>query len=234
MAGFAGYSTLSDSPAQHPQGVIFTGADHLPNAKAADWVTYADFVVAVTATSEQAQPIDKTSAARGEGIVARTVTLVVDDVLWAREADSAKPTEISWSASGWAFADGDLNNRQEMIELGTSRVEVGHSYIIAIKWEEPMCTSGPDAEGPRWAGLGDGAVLPFDAAVIGNGEYEGEVRTADEAVQSAALGDEHHDVNGVATEMLGKPADALVTALRDADPRDAEPFKSPTPNCEAG
>lgn len=228
VVGFAGVSATKALSADSVRSVIpvFT-EDHLPNETATDWVTYADFVVAVTATSEREVKAPSDPNAE-ESTIGREVTLRVNDVLWSRDPKAKAPKTVPWSAIGWGATGGDLEKRQEMVEVGASRVEVGHSYVIAIKWELPLCTEGPDKESAQWSGLGAGAVVPFDEGIVGNGEFEGKTRSAAQAKVSVKRGDLQPTF---ANTMLGKSSTALAQNLGDTKPDpDPENFR-PTPVC---
>jgi hypothetical protein len=179
-----GFVTASGSNAPDettPGPVYFQAEDHLPSESAEDWVRGADFVVAVTAVEETDQPISRDTLEEEEGIIGRDVTLLVDEVLWRRpDTKVATPETITWSAAGSTFSGGNLEKRQQMIGVGAPRIEVEHRYLLAIRWE-PGCRVGVDDVPARWAGLGAGAVLPFDEGVIGNGEFEGRERSVGEA-----------------------------------------------------
>src|SRR5262245_24866599 len=59
--------------------------DHLPNATAEDWVTYADHVVVVTPTKEIVVEPKMDSVTAESGLINREVTFRVDEVVWTSE-----------------------------------------------------------------------------------------------------------------------------------------------------
>jgi hypothetical protein len=193
----------------------------LPAETASDWVTYAEHVVVVDAVSEREIPPTRTELRRGEGLIGRTVTLRVDRVLWSSPG-AAQPAPKKWeySASGWTFTGGDPDDRTKMGVRGAPRVEVGHRYVMALDWEHARCSPGDGRRPAQWFGLSPDSSLAFDDDVLGQGEQEGRVRTAEEAREQA------DDDDGVAPtleeKLIGKPASALVKALRAAKPEPDE------------
>src|SRR5687768_6425098 len=92
-AGTAGVVVLQrdDRPAVTPDRVVVAhGADTLPFRNSADWVSYADAVVVATVDSERRIEPTAEEVRLGEGLVGRTLTLSVSDVLWqSRTGDAA-------------------------------------------------------------------------------------------------------------------------------------------------
>ncbi|HEY1094652.1 MAG TPA: hypothetical protein VGE61_08100 [Glycomyces sp.] len=215
----------SDRTAPEPGVVLAHGSDHLPSVTAADWVTYADHVIVVEAVAEQAIEPSAEELERGEGIIGRTVTLAVEDVLWSRDgAPQAAPASWEFSAAGWTFTEGDLEGAREMALADFPRVEVGHQYVMAIRWEPAVCTEGGDSLPAQWRGLGEGSEIPFDEGTLGNGESEG---TVQDARAFAADVDVHLD-DGVEELLVGQGADALVAALANAKPDTAAQAEAQT------
>ncbi|NUQ89769.1 MAG: hypothetical protein HOQ43_15075 [Glycomyces artemisiae] len=208
----------ADRTAPEPEEVLLAqGSDHLPSVTAADWVTYADHVIVVEAVSEEVIEPDAEALDRGEGLIGRTVSLTIEDVLWSREgAPQAAPETWEYSALGWHF-NAESEEPIEMALDGFPRVEVGHRYVMAIRWEEAVCTEGGDHRPAQWRGLGEGSEIPFDDGTIGNGESEGTVK---DAAAFAADADIHVD-EGVEEILAGEGADELVAALEDAKPDEA-------------
>jgi hypothetical protein len=187
--------------------VFGNGDDRLPNQTGADWVTYADHVVAVTAISESEIAPSEAEVKRGEGLLLRDVTLKVDHVLWSRDnADQPAPQSFRWTAYGWQFKGGKTSNRVEMAAAGEPRIEEGHSYIMAIDWQDARCSPGDVLPG-QWRGLGADSTIPFDGGVIGEGETAGLEQSAEHARQDAKPPD---DPNFSLEDMM---------AGRDADTR---------------
>ncbi|MEU5873840.1 hypothetical protein AB0A73_20060 [Glycomyces sp. NPDC047369] len=201
--------------APEAQVLMGHGADYLPSITADDWVTYADHAIVVEAVSEAAIEPGAEELERGEGIIGRTVTLVVEDVLWSREgAPVSAPAVWSYNALGWHFADGDTEGAVEMALYGFPRVEVGHEYVMAVRWEAAVCDEDGEFTPAQWRGLGEGSEIPFDGGVLGNGESEGAVG---DAAAFAAAAEDLPD-QGVEELLAGKGADAIVAALENAVP----------------
>ncbi|MDX2525731.1 hypothetical protein [Streptomyces europaeiscabiei] len=194
--------------APQDQIIIAHGADNLPSRSATDWVTYADHVVAVTATRERETPPTQSELDRGEGLIGRAVTLRVDQVVWSR-ADGPREAPTTWDrpSLGWQFTNGDTDNRVKVAKAHSPRIQAGHSYVIAIVWEEDACSPN----GGQWRGLGEGSTLPYDNAKIGEGELEGRIRTAAQARQVLAEGGPNL---GLKDEMAGKNTTSLAAVLK--------------------
>jgi hypothetical protein len=189
--------------------VIAEGSDRYPNITAEDWVTYADHVVVATALDEIALPLDEDDAATGEGAVDRMVTMQVDDVVWtSAEPRHEVPATFEWSAWGWALRDGE---QIEMAGANEPRVEVDHTYVMALVYE-PEFTDGGTPYPASWAGLGSDSVIPYDDRVLGVGEVQGTIQSQPKTPDQDAVDYSLED------EMTGKSIDELVAALSDATP----------------
>lgn len=194
-----------DAQATDSDVVAAEGRDLYPTQTASDWVAHADHVVVVTAVDESEPPSALELEELGEGYVPRTATLQVDRVLWSDDAaqQAAPEGRIEWDAWGWELSDGELT---PMAAHDQPRVEVGHSYILAIVWE-PAVADGGEQQPAGWNGLGGGAIVPYDGGVVGLGESEGTTQT-DVAPLDAS------DPNlSLEDQLAGQDADALVAAL---------------------
>jgi hypothetical protein len=191
------------------------GSDHLPSVTASDWVTYADHVIVVEAVSEQAIPPSAEEVERGEGVIGRIISLTIEDVLWTRDgATHAAPATWDYSGLGWAFSDGDTAAAVEMAFHDLPRIEVGHQYVMAVRWEAAVCDEDGEYTPAMWRGLGEGSEIPYDGDILGNGESEG---TVQDAAAFAAAAEEEPD-QGVEELLAGQGADAIVSALQSAEP----------------
>jgi hypothetical protein len=224
VTGIAVAAFATPAPGPDAQGVpepevmLGHGSDRLPSVTATDWVTYADHVIVVEAVSEDTLPPTAEELERGEGIIGRIVTLSIEDVLWSREgATMAAPETWEYSGLGWQFRNGDLTDTVEMALHGFPRVEPGHQYVMAIRWEKAVCDEDGEYTPAQWSGLGEGSEIPYDGDTIGNGESEGTVQ--DTATFTAAAEDEVDQ--GVEELLAGQSADAIVTALNSAVPDSA-------------
>lgn len=200
-----------------PDRVVADGSDRLPNQSASDWVTYADHVVVVRATSETALDPDKDDQENGEGYIPREVTLQVEEVAWSRnDATKAAPKDsFTWDAFGWSWQDG---KRIPMAPESAPRIEVGHTYIMAIVWQPAVDEDG-DKMAAHWDGLGADSTLPYDGNVIGQGESEGAVQST--PPEPAPTDDPNYSLEDA---MSGKTVDDLVAELNKAKPEPRESF----------
>ncbi|MDX2939038.1 hypothetical protein [Streptomyces ipomoeae] len=206
--------------ATNPGGVIIAhGSDRHPSQTAADWVTYADHVVAVTPVSEREISPTAEELENGEGLILRDVTLRVDDVLWSSDTPGKPaPTSFEWVAHGWQFTEGDTANRTEMAGEHQPRIELGHSYVMAIEWQPPVCAEEDEIPG-QWRGLGSDSNIPFDGKVLGRGESEGTATTTARALSAAKAETDPDDPNySLEDQLIGKSATALTEALQKAEP----------------
>jgi hypothetical protein len=210
--------------------LLGNGSDHLPSVTATDWVTYADHVIVVEAVSERALEPTAAEVERGEGVIGRVVSLTVEDVLWSREgAPQAAPSTWEYSGLGWYFADGDTSATVEMALHDFPRVEVGHQYVIAVRWEKAICDEDGEYTPAQWRGLGEGSEIPYDDGTLGNGESEG---TVQDAAAFAAASDEDVVEQGIEELLVGEGADALVSALNSAVPDAAAQAEMTTMDAE--
>ncbi|MFG3340918.1 hypothetical protein [Glycomyces sp. NPDC048151] len=229
IAAPAGGSDPQGVAEAQPEVMLGDGSDHLPSLTAADWVTYADHVVVVEAVEEQAIAPTAEELERGEGVIGRIISLTVEDVLWSREgATQAAPATWEYSGLGWYFVDGDLDNAVEMAFLELPRIEVGHQYVMAIRWEKAVCDEDGEYTRAQWRGLGEGSEIPYDGGTLGNGESEG---TMQSAAAFAAEAEDEVD-QGVEEVLAGDTADALVSALNSAVPDTAAQAELTTMDAE--
>ncbi len=200
--------------------------DHLPNTTAQDWVTYADHVLVVTPTSDQAIEPDESDSTNA-GLINRDMTLRVDEVVWSNPtAQQAAPNSLSWTAWGWTYSDGDLSDRTEFGVEGSARLETGHSYIVAVSYEQARCAKGDARESARWAPLGSGAIVPYDNSTVGLGEFEGSEQSLTEARSEAAA---DSDFPTLGQQLVGKTTSDLAEVLAQTSPTQKKTFTLPAP-----
>ena len=217
VAAMAAPAARSDDQAAPATEAIMLGqgSDHLPSVTASDWVTYADHVIVVEAVTEQAIAPSAEEVERGEGVIGRIISLTIEDVLWTRDgATHAAPATWEYSGLGWAFSDGDTAAAVEMAFHDLPRIEVGHRYVMAVRWEAAVCDEDGEYTPAMWRGLGEGSEIPYDGDILGNGESEG---TVQDAAAFAAAAEEEPD-QGVEELLAGQGADAIVSALQSAEP----------------
>lgn len=137
-----------------------------------DWAALADAVAEVTVVSERQVDLGDSSADTEP--IGRSVVLQVNDVVWSSPSAGQKlpVNDIEVSAYGWMrLPDGQT---LEQVAQGASRLEVGHQYVVALRWLAGTCSEGAPGEA-KWITIGSGAILPADNDVIGSGEFEGAV-----------------------------------------------------------
>jgi hypothetical protein len=229
VAAIAAPAADPETTASPAEVMLGQGSDHLPSVTASDWVTYADHVIVVEAVSERAIPPTAAELERGEGIIGRVVSLTVEEVLWSREgASTPAPATWEYSGLGWYFDEGDATDAAEMALLDLPRVEVGHQYVMAVRWERAVCDEDGEYTKAQWRGLGEGSEIPYDGDTIGNGESEGTVQ--DTAAFAAAAEDEADQ--GIEELLVGQSADAITSALNSAVPDTAAQAEMTTMDAE--
>ncbi|MET8167050.1 hypothetical protein ABZT34_22810 [Streptomyces sp. NPDC005329] len=189
-------------------GNVVLGASEkeaVPSFTATDWVSYGDQVAVVRVTGEHELRDPGEEAGTDEDYLARTIDLQVKEHVWARSGAPALPSKVSVTADGWRLKDGA---KKELGSPDSSRLEVGHDYVITL---------ARFADG-AWSPLGSGGVLPYDHGRVGEGEFQGEPVTVD-AYRSAweerlVPGDEEP----MAFRSVGKAATGVRGILRSATP----------------
>lgn len=208
--------------------VLAEGDSRFPDQTATDWVTYADYVVVATPVKEAVIEPDMGAASEGPpSMITRELVIRVDSVIWSSN-DPARPVPdtFSWPALGWDVED-DGSRGAPMSARNTSRIEVEHRYVMALRWEPPRCSTGDRRIAGRWVGLGGQAVIPFDEpGQLGSGEFQGNPGTYEDL----------KDVEGSAGATLrevvmGKKLGVLVQELKEAVPVSVDPglLEAPAP-----
>ncbi|WP_371661641.1 hypothetical protein [Streptomyces sp. NBC_00280] len=146
--------------------VLSDTKEAVPSGSATDWVSYGDQVAVVRVTAEHEQRDSGDADEGGEEYLPRSVNLRIEERVWERSGASTLPDSISVTVDGWQ-AKG--TGRIRVGSDNTSRLEVGHDYLIAFaRFSDGV-----------WSPLGSGGVLPYDNNRVGEGEFEGEVVTVD-------------------------------------------------------
>lgn len=188
-----------------------------------DWAAAADVVVNAEVVDEQRLEPPRSETATGDGVdlVGRSVTLRVTDVIWRSPAAAQpNPERFTMNAFGWAQAND--GSAQEVAAEGAPRLEVGHEYVVPLRWREAECSPGDPTVPAHWSVLSSRAILPADDGRIGVGEYEGSIvdfaGTRGSAPERAST--------ALIKFAGGKPMDigpALVKAEKQAPERQAAP-----------
>lgn len=214
-----------DAPTDAGSSVMVGLSDRYPSDTPQDWVTYADFAAEVEVVSETRTDPTSEDLKRGEGDLQRTVTLGVEDVLWRAPDGVAPPRELDYSALGYQFADGDAKTLQPMIAADRPRVEVGHRYVMAFRWQDERCYEGDGVIPAHWNGLGAGSELPYDNGAIGVGEFAG----TDRSLETARTAARAFPNDSIAAQTVGLDASAVTALLTIATPGEEGDF-GPTPS----
>lgn len=219
---------------ERPPVVMAEGLDLLASQTAADWVESASVVAVVTAVDERSKEIDSESLERGEGEVGRWIDLRIDDVLWTNGGPAA-PSTVSLGAEGWVWKNHDPKHRTEFGLGGRPRLEVGQQYLVALtqfpglsRADAAICgdDAGPDPTAAAWGVIGEYGSVPVTDGVVGPGEFQGTLRTLDEA--RAAVADAPQEA--LRDTLLGQPPAAVVPHLERAA-QEHPPKAIPAPTC---
>jgi hypothetical protein len=219
VAAWYGVGALQhgDPAAPHvPRVAVVDGDDRLPSTTAADWVTYADHVVVVTPQSETSSTPSEDERARGEGVTTRTLQLTVSQVVWSKaDAQVPPPAVFAWNAYGWTWHDSP-DQRVKLVDPEEPRMELGHTYVMAIEWVPAHCTDEGTPIAGAWRGLGSGSTLPYDSRTLGVGEV-GDREVTAAAASSEALSAKDPGY-GLKDQMVGKDVASLARRLDKASP----------------
>lgn len=207
-------SAVAKSAAATDNIQLAAAADRLPSETATDWTTYADYVAVVTVSAQHELPPTDTELSQGQGLILRSITVDVKNVLWSTPAARDLPRTFEQLAFGWKFGNGDVNDREKVGVNGASRMEVGHTYIMAVQWTNARCSPG-DKVPAGWRGLGAASTLPYDNQIVGQGEMEGAVRTVNQARTALAIEPANDSVYALT---VGKSEDAVQNLLDSASP----------------
>lgn len=212
-AAWFGYAAFTDpaprampiSEAQQP--FFVEAAEAVPSDSAEDWAAAADVVVTGTVVKEKklAPPKSETEVGLNQVLIGRTVTLKVSEVLWrSPHARVAVPKTVTMNAFGWAQND---EGTREVTIAGSSRLEVGHQYVLALVWQAAQCADG-DRVPAAWTWIGSGGIIPADGDVLGAGEFEGSAAGADETRRAT-------DPGGIKAANLGRTPASVKDDLKN-------------------
>ncbi|GGL70570.1 hypothetical protein GCM10010129_12610 [Streptomyces fumigatiscleroticus] len=177
-------------------------SDTYPSQTAADWTGNADHVVVATPTAEQETNRHDYTEGTLKYRVDRKVTFRTDRVLWsAGQPRHSLGKEFGMVAEGWnVYASG---TRVKRTAPEASRLETGHTYLLALRW-----TDG------QWAVLGEGAAVPFDDRVAGQGEWCGRVLSKEDVAAGERFSRE--DDHSLEKAVFGLGEQAVTEELRKA------------------
>lgn len=157
-----------------------------------DWKSLGDAIAIVDITDSHADNSAAGDPTENGGTYGRIADVMVDDVLWERDDTThALPTRFSMRVWGWV-AHG--NAQQAIVARGEPRLETGNTYLIAFA----KFKTG-------WAPLGDGAEVPFDNGVVGQGEWAGRDPKDKQPAITALLGKNAAQVKQIVDETVPTP-----------------------------
>ena len=133
----------------------------------------------------------------------------VIDVLWSSDSSRrGAPHNFTTPEMGWRQSADD--NQIEEALHGSSRLEVGEEYVIALAWKRAECDTN-DFYPARWSAIGSGGILSLEDGVVGFGEFEGRHHDADERMVVGPP---------LAHEFAKKKPEALIAPLHAAPATD--------------
>ncbi|MFB7091029.1 hypothetical protein [Streptomyces sp. NPDC056296] len=179
-------------------------SDSHPSRTAADWITNADHVVVATPTAEQ--DTNRRNFAKGaiQYQTDRAVTFRTDKLLWS----SPRPRQqigkdFDMVSAGWNVYR-DSGKRTKRTTAAAPRLEPGHTYLLALRW-----TSG------QWAVLGEGAAVPFDRHIAGQGEWCGRTLSKDDVARGERFS--RKDDHSLEKAVHGQDEPAVIRELERAN-----------------
>ncbi|WP_320776147.1 hypothetical protein [Streptomyces sp. CRN 30] len=174
--------------------------DAYASQTASDWVANADHVVVATPTSEKEVNREDLTEGTVQYTADRQVSFRTDKVVWsAGSPRRAMGDGFDMTAPGWrVYKSG---TRVKRTAAAAPRLEPDHTYVLALRWVD-------DA----WVVLGEGAAVPFDDGVAGQGEWCGRVLSKDDV----RLGERfsRKDDNRLEKAVWGQGEEAISEALR--------------------
>lgn len=217
--------TTSPDAVQADGVVLVHALERVGTSTMTDWVNVADHVVAVTVTGERRLgPEWSETSPNREGRVGREVSLSIGEVLWTSpESTRRVPDTVTLPVSGGWIRDDDGTERETSL-AGSSRLEVGNDYTVALVWKPAQCAE--DLRSPaRWAIAGSGAVVPANDGRLGVGEFEG--TAAGDSPETEYVGPP------VVDELGGQDVTALAEKLAETEMTEDVPFVTPGESCTA-
>ncbi|MGQ0463777.1 MAG: hypothetical protein ACT4QG_00500 [Sporichthyaceae bacterium] len=184
-----------------------------PFRTAADWTTYADHVVVATVVTEK--PGDRSL---------RDIFLRVTEVLWSADKPrrGTPKTIVVENVWGW-------NGVTPVAVEKRSRLEVGHTYVLPLRWQPALCDEGDEPTKASWGFLAGKAPLPYDEQTIGTGEIAGgTVRAEDTTFDDYTR---QYEMDSVRVVMHGRSAADLRELLLRTPPGTPQAFGSSAPRC---
>lgn len=201
------------------------GLEFVPTASVRDWAAVADVVVVAEATAEEAQPVGQSEPEIDAVLVGRTVTMTPIATIWTSPTTTRSIGDsFALDALGWIVNPQDPEQASQVVTDGGSRIDVGHTYVLALKWLEARCSADDGSEPAQWTTVGSGAALPLDDGVLGIGELVGQIIDDLDVLDLVP--------NTVLEDLAGQPATALGAALTNVqNVVQRIPFRENEPSC---
>ncbi|MFJ6659825.1 hypothetical protein ACIQNG_26240 [Streptomyces sp. NPDC091377] len=178
-------------------------SDYYPSQTAKDWVDNADHVVVATPIREQDTNRRDFTEGPTHYTTDRLVTFRADDVLWSADRPkSPLGDNFDMVTDGWR-AKRDSGRRLKRTTPEAPRLEPGHSYILALRWAED-----------QWVVLGEGAAVPYDDNIAGQGEWCGRTLSKEDIASAERFS--RQDDNSLEKTVLGQDKQAVIRELKQA------------------
>lgn len=217
--GVLAWQLPSEQPSAGAESILIQSSalELYASSTASDWVRNADVAVLAKVTDEESGPATSVGDGSGDKFMVRSVTIEVLQQLWGRaglpDLDDGGSIEIS--APGTVVRDD--GSVSKLAVRSQPRLEIGNSYVLAL-----VCEPSLSGGGPSWVTLGTGAVIPFEAGVLGNGESEGRPVSGD--IDQTLP-------NSLERDTLGEGVGVIETRLRTVDGRTAPRLPSQENRC---
>lgn len=216
-----GDSTSTPPPLAKADPVVMDQSRNIElyaSSTADDWVQTAQTVALVRVVEEREGAFTQVDDGSGDAVQARSVSLEVVRELWrSPEAGEILALEegdtIAIEASGWVISE--AGSKAPLAIRGQPRLEVGHSYVVALVNADCAYTTS-------WGILGTHGVIPADTNQLGYGESEGRLVTGDKDQTSPGT---------LERRVLGQNPDVVTADLKAAAERAAANGPSQDSSC---
>ena len=164
-----------------------------------DWKDLGDAIVAAQVTAERPDGGSASEPAGANGVYGRLIDVQVLQTYWQRGPRFTPPQRFTTKALGYVLHG---NQEQPIVARGEPRLEKGHVYLLVIA-----------RFGSTWAGLGNGAEVPFDNGTIGVGEWDGRDKNVEQPAIDSLLGDNAAQLQAAINRTQPDPRAALYDNL---------------------
>lgn len=199
-SGGSGDATPSVDPNKAPEDVRLIYPKAAFTAKTiSDWKSLGDAIVIAEVASSREDDSLVNDPKNNAGVYGRKVTLSVLTTLWTRDAAHTPPSSFEMTAWGWVQRG---NAKQAIVAAGEPRLETNHVYLLALA----RFTTG-------WSTLGDGAQMPFDNGIAGDGEWAGKTSNDDQPALSDLMGKNSAQAEAIIAAVAPDPRSVGLGAL---------------------